>query len=174
MVSKMPKFLYCMMCNHGFKLDTKKVRVCKCGNLRGRYRLDRKIVEINAENPEQARFIGIGFDATLFEYEKKTKYPEIYEEIINQDVGLYEQIESYPELKNTKAWEDFEILMNEFFDKDTDDKWAEYEKTTIVKNMEDWKRILNEKRYVVGTVDSLKKCNWHRRWVYCECLCFHD
>jgi hypothetical protein len=68
----------------------------------------------------------------------------------------------------------FESLRDEFLDINDADTWKKWEQGHLVQTMKEWEGFISHSDYCIGTVESLKKCNWHHRWVYCEGLCFHD
>ncbi len=77
-VYAMTKFVYCMMCEHGFRLKPEEITTCKktCRNVGGRYINPEGGVYIKAEicakNPDAARFVGIHKFKPEFDSLKKT------------------------------------------------------------------------------------------------------
>lgn len=69
----------------------------------------------------------------------------------------------------------FEYQKDEFLAIRDNNTWNEWERGHLIHTMGEWEeRISKRHDYCIGTVDSLKKSNWHHRWVYCECICLDE
>lgn len=77
-------------------------------------------------------------------------------------------------VKEINEWKWYNKHRGEFLEIGNKDEWLQWEKDHLVCTMDDWETFINRPDYCIGTIGSLKKFNWHRRWIYCEHLCSNE
>ena len=93
----MPKFLYCLDCYKGIKLELSEMITCKeiCKNIRGKYVTNEK-AEICAKIPEKAFFIGIRCNSYTIAEEILCKNPDLRVNMESEMTHLIDSVENIP------------------------------------------------------------------------------